>query len=168
MEGKNKIGWHVNKNGLSNELIQDLFSNINWVKPHFKGVFTFVDIPRSLIQKKSFSCIVNIGYHFIAIFACEKYMLYIDSFGLNFPPLKPEIEFFFSQDPFSRPVYVNKKQIQDLTSTYCGLYASLFILHLEAKRNKLSNYKNRKLSFHKNPISNDKKCMYFLKRLVNM
>lgn len=166
------IEWHINEDGLSNELVGDLVKSFPWVKPDFKGVHTYFNLSKNLIKQKNFSCIVNIGLHFIAIYAQEDFILYIDSFGDKFS-MMPKLVFqkalkkFFSSDPLSRPVYKNVQQIQHITSKYCGLYASLFILHLEAKRKGFASYQNRMLKFTKGKLlKNDHLCRKYIKRIL--
>lgn len=166
MMGENKIEWHLNENGASNILIEDLLSFPNWLQPHFKGVFTYFELIPDKILFPSFSAVVNIGRHFVTIYGEENFILYIDPFGSPIP--HEEIYSFFSQDPLKRYLYWNRKTVQDMQSSHCGLFAALFTLHLEAKRNnQFATYKDKLLSFYgkNNLLKNDALCVKYIKNI---
>lgn len=161
MDPKTDLSWHINKEGLSNTVLENLLVESK-VPSSFKGIFSCDNIPLHLTHEKCFSIIVNIGYHFISVIAKNQFIIYIDSFGS--PAREVNINDFLLK--CERPVFYNTSQIQSFSSTFCGFYACLFIIFFSKKsENPL------KLSFHtdeKKLKMNDALCITYIKILLNV
>lgn len=163
----NTLEWHINKNGLSNILLEDLMKMaMNDVADSaYQGVYTHFNIPSSLKQLPNFSIIVNVGAHFVAIYATPQYILYLDPFGT--PIMQANIVHTLTSEEYDRPIFTNCRQVQALDSTHCGLFSCLFVLHLETKRLQTPFYKDVQLKFvSKNLTKNDFLCIKYLKRII--
>ena len=149
----------MNKAGLSNILIQDLMKFLDKDK-NFIGVYTILDIKKLKINKKlKCTLIVNIGAHFICIVVGKKVVYYIDSFGMK--PHQKEVKFFLTK--CNRPVSYNKRQIQDISSSYCGLYACLFALYFGT-----TSTVPVKFNFQQKYLKeNDTLCVRYIKQLID-
>ena len=119
----------ANKKGVTNIFLQNVLIPLT---EYFKGVFSSDTIPYFNNSEK-FSLIVNlskhneIGTHFIGIFYDKKYIYYFDSYGL--PCLIPQIKVFLNS--FQCEVYYNKRSIQSIESSLCGIFCLNFIYLLE-------------------------------------
>ena len=154
----NTLSWHLNKDGLSDTLLKDLIEKAN-VGSVFDGIFPLQAIPSKLRKKKSFVIIVNIGYHFVTVYATKDFVYYVDSFGKK-PPQTLYSSFL---DFCERPVYFNSSQVQSKHSTHCGLYSCLFTIYFSKKiPNFTLHFEKKKTLLQKN----DKKCIEFLKTLI--
>jgi hypothetical protein len=135
----------------------------------FLGVYSADSIPkRTLAGRASFLIIINLGNgktredgHFVAVAGFNDGILYLDPFGFE-PP--------FGDDggevrPFlrlcRREVYYNSKQIQDFRSSYCALYAILFVWYLDSERPFRLTFRIRG-----NLLLNDRTCIDYLRRLM--
>ncbi len=153
-----KLSWHLNQYGVSNDLLEDLMKFLSH-DTDFLGVFTIADLMKSKCYKKRrFIFILNIGMHFVCLYAQENFVYYIDSFGEK--PDSPPVKKFLKQ--CKRNVYYNRRQIQDFSSAYCGLYACLFALFF-GKANMTVNilhFKNVNLKY------NDVLCLKYIKKFI--
>ncbi len=160
MSDESELKWHLNANGLSNEVIEDLLNFTNFSIPFF-GVKSMFAIPLKIASKDCFSLIVNVGAHFVCIYGTPKQINFIDSFGRKPSVYDKCVTRFLKK--CNRPVYYNARQIQDLTSSFCGMYAAMFCLFFAGKhRNNVNT-----LSFSdKNLLINDTKCYKYIKQLI--
>jgi hypothetical protein len=132
----------------------------------FIGVYSVDSIPkRTLAGRGNFFIVLNLGDgrkkedgHFVAVAAYPDVVLYMDPFGLE-PPTDRYVRPFLRL--CRRPVYFNHVQVQDITSSYCGLYAILFVWHLDAGRPFKLRFRRRG-----NLMINDRTCMDYLRRLL--
>lgn len=158
------LKWHLNRDGLSNKLLDDLMRMTLPENDCYSGVYPYTEIPASLASTLHFSVIVNVGQHFVAIYGEPEFILYLDPFGIGIT--HDEITHGFGM---ARPIFCNKKQVQDLKSTHCGLFSSLFIIHLERKRSGDSGYQNTVLNFYTEAEelkNNDKLCVQYIKDAI--
>jgi len=165
------LSWHVNGGGLSNALIIDLMKNAE-VSNHYQGLYPYNKIPMSCADLTEFTIIFNVGLHFVMVYATSDYVMYVDSMGM--PPSHPNMKQFLRR--CQRLIVHNIIQIQADTSSYCGLYAALFVIFLDYKQTgKLDS--NSKLQFHTSKAVthkthndelkvNDDTCVQFLKNLI--
>lgn len=154
------LDWHINQNGLSNHVLTNLLNHLSVSDKYYKGVFAFDNIPNNLCNESVFIIIVNIGLHFVTIYATSDFVLYIDSLG---KPSPSNMSFFLSQ--CKRPIFFNNRQIQSFTSTHCGFFAVLFVLFFNGKE---KGTKMRPIKFHDtNLSSNDKLCTKYIKQIGN-
>lgn len=158
----NSLQWHLNKYGLSNVLLSDLLKNANIGKSLFKGIYPVDGIPKRISAHKNFIIIINIGLHFVTLYAKPKVLIYIDSFGQK----PPSSLHSFLQSCKQKSVVYNKKQIQSLESTHCGLYAVLYVLLFNAKK---SGKKCKSIKFNgNNLLKNDDICIRHIKYYVSL
>lgn len=155
----NKLQWHVNEHGLSNEVLDNLMKSSHACNLYF-GTFPFDSMPSDVCAKKKFVLLVNVGLHFVCIFANKNVVLYVDSLGR--PSSLKEVQHFLRL--CARPVFFNMKKIQSTSSTHCGLYACLFGLFFCKRENQ---ERVGKMCFEKrNLLKNDQICLKYLKRLL--
>lgn len=112
--------------GLSNEFVENvgkkLFGNL------FYGVFPCDAYPN--IKRKNFCVIFNLakhnedGSHFVTVVKSSKTIFYFDSFGRK---CKNSYILKF-MNKFSLPIEYNDFQIQDRSSSLCGLFCIFFII----------------------------------------
>jgi hypothetical protein len=147
--------------GVSSFSITNLLKNC----PFFKGVYSCNQIPTSLQAEFFFSIICNLstadqkGSHFITIAAFKDYVFYIDSLGWKC--FNPFIKQFLLS--LNRTIFINQKQYQEYTSSYCGLYCTLHVLHFGTPR---EYQRINKLVFSANLEENDKMCIKYIKKLL--
>jgi hypothetical protein len=147
--------------GINNKTIEGLLQTC----PLFKGVFSCNNIPASLSNNDSFSIVCNLskveepGTHFITIVCFKDYVLYIDSIGMHCFNL--DITRFLLN--LNRTIFYNTKKIQSITSTYCGMYCVMYILHFNTP---LHYQHDNKLSFTIDMQKNDKQCVKNVSRLI--
>ena len=152
------LNWHLNKKGISDEVIAD-FLQMCQVSKKFKGVYPFTNLPKSLKNESHFSIIVNIGHHFVTLHVKPSYILYIDSFGQ--PISDSEILIFLGKKLTRTPLYYNTRQIQSLYSSHCGIYAIFFILYHDKRIKSPMKFKNHDL------LQNDDLCIHHIKSIVH-
>lgn len=145
--------------GISNLYIESI---LRPTCPDFLGVFSANTIPTALLQRDKFSIVCNLsgveepGSHFISIIASTDSVLYIDSLGLV--SVVAEISNFLGK--LKKPVYYNERQVQDVSSKYCGFYCILFILYV--------NYPCTSVSFYdKQLLRNDVVCVKKIREILN-
>lgn len=155
---------HLQTSGVSDVFIKDFLKQMN-ISNHFKGVF-FHDDPKlhALIRDRnkapSFICIVNIGLHFVTLVIKAQSAFYVDTFGMPCPTLLKLI-----LEESARDLYYNKKQIQSLSSTHCGLYSCLFALYFDSE-GKHFPYALRFERGKRGTARNDKRCITYLKEIA--
>ena len=112
--------------GFSNQFIENVGAEL--IGSSFYGVFPCDAYP--IIKKKNFSIIFNlskhdeVGSHFIALIKNEKNIYYFDSFGKK---CKNSYILKFMKK-FNLPILHNGFQVQDRSSSYCGLFCLFFII----------------------------------------
>ena len=116
------------------------------------------------------SFIVNVGNHFVSVIITAVSILYIDSFAGRLST--PQLATLFSRvkkretksrsGVLNRTFFRNKRQIQSIESTHCGLYAILFcVWYLKHPSDRM------KLRFSQSDLNqNDAMCVKYLKKLV--
>ncbi len=151
----------MNKKGLSNVLIEDLMKNLD-KNPHYLGVFPVtVILKKKFHTRPRFNLILNTGGHFVCIHAEESFVFYIDSLGMIPLAVTNQLEQFLTK--CKRPIFYNRRQVQAVESVYCGLYACLFTLYFG-----MPIFKEWKLVFYKNLKENDKLCLKYLKKMLDV
>lgn len=153
---------HVGKDwGMTNKLVHSIASSL--CQNYYRGLFTPFDTAAALRVMAPASdirpvvTIWNVGQHFVCIYCCGDYVLYLDSFG--FPCFNPHIKKFLAG--LKRNVFYNQQQIQSASSKHCGLYAILFSLYYDKLTRKA------KLSFGTDCEKNDDLCMMYLHKLMH-
>lgn len=154
----------------SNVDIHSFLSRMNL--QDYRGIFASDDIDPTLTKTKNFSIVVNIlpinqshqVGHFISIIGRANSVLYIDTLGMEciFPPIARFLE------KCQRPIFYNEKQIQSMSSNYCGLFCILFVLFFDRKKKKHKNTTNRLLFYKKNKnlIKNDRLCEMYIRTFM--
>ena len=136
-----------------NNICQSLCPNI------YEGLYDkseLKDKGNFLIHKKIFSIIVNIGRHYVCIYAEKDFSIYIDPLG--FASMTKEVNSFLQK--IKRKTFTNTSKLQRLNSNHCGMYAIMFCKHFDLDK------KNRpKMVFYKKQ-NNDNKCIHYLKKLI--
>lgn len=155
----NIVTSNVDKNiGVTNELIDSLCKDLS---PRlYKGLYTSITPPTNQLSKlNSFTIIINVGGHFVTIYAKENFLIYIDPFGL---PCFCKSILNFMQN-CKRPIFRNNLAVQSFKSKYCGLFAILFVIFFDKPQNKLI------LKFHPSKFlfKNDSLCLSYLKKLID-
>jgi hypothetical protein len=146
----------VFENGLTNVYIAKFLTAHS---KNFRGVFSANNINNRLLTARTFSIVCNLsrhdesGSHFITILAYPKYILYIDSFGLQC--FNSDIKKFMKR--LDKPIFHSTSQVQALSSNFCGFFCILQVLARESKI---------KVKFSKNPKNNDATCIKHIKRMI--
>ena len=180
---KKPITWHVNEEGLSNEVISDFMSLI-MSKGLYLGVFPWYKLNKKEILSRDqtmhypFGFIVNTGGHFVSVVVRDKDILYTDSFAAPIPdPLRA---FFLNMNSardkkkkknkrknVRRAVLRNNRQIQSFSSTHCGLYAALFTIWNVVPKEALQHINEQGLTFSRTNLEeNDALCVRYLKNCI--
>lgn len=159
-----RVKINVTSKGVTNQTI-DAFCRHLCPEIH-KGTFPSDMIPDNISSFSLFSIIVNLGTlkrkqlipigHFVTIIKTKLHIIYIDPFGL--PCLQPDVIRFMML--CQCPVYHNNKQIQDISSNYCGMFAILFSCYFDRKP-------SFSMTFSAQYKSNDHKCITYLKKIIN-
>lgn len=161
MGDSESISWHINSDGLSENVLSDLMSQFTNLRM-YKGVFPYNHI--KVNDKENFSIIVNVGFHFVAICVYDSFVLYIDPLGSPVPFL-PELILFLTN--LKKPIFFNRKQIQSKKSSHCGFFSCLFCIYFEY--NLMNEQTHLTLSFHKKElITNDELCISYINRLYEI
>ncbi|MBC6498039.1 MAG: hypothetical protein GDA54_06980 [Alphaproteobacteria bacterium GM7ARS4] len=151
----------------------------------YAGVFSADKIPPELAGRSRFAILVNLDpweegekrdalrrqrrqakrrrrphdeAHFVCIFAVADQVTFLDSYGMK-PKQRHVCQFLRD---CNRPTAFNSNQVQDFGSSFCGLYALLFLLRL-AKRPASSIRFHREKS---NLEKNDNLCLNYLLQLL--
>ena len=160
------------KRGVTNDLINDFCQEICSLEPQnlFAGVYSVDQIPVNALARRKFFCIIinlasrekrQLEGHFVCICVHPTSCFYIDPFGL--PNLMSEIVYFLKR--CSRPVFYNRKQIQHMKSPFCGMYVALFATYYN---DPLGETRRLRLRFEDGGKKrNDRRCMTYLKKLVD-
>ena len=163
-----RLRLHVDPSiGLSNKVVERYTFLICGDK--FKGVYSADRIPLRLAARPSFTIIVNLelmeergresGGHFVTVVGGEEEIYYIDPYGL--PSAVPQVNRFL--ELCRRPIYQNFRQIQDLDSIYCGMYAILFARFFDREKSPF------KMSFLRSNLKrNDRRCVEYLRRMIKI
>lgn len=140
------------------------------------GVYSKDQLVKMRVKPNTdFNCIVNLmdlfdeegnqlpGSHWVALsfFSKERIWTYFDSFGF----LPPVEVINFCRRINHREIIYSNKQIQDIESSWCGLYALLFTEYMRSHKNSIrERYRSfeREFGRSKNRILNDK----VLKQLI--
>ena len=160
---------HVRKSGLSHSFIRCLIESMPGIGDDFAGVYILDELPDFANKKSCWSCIVNLitrsesssgmSGHFVAIIKKEDYYLYLDPYGL--PAMHADTRRLLK----NKPVFYNKKCIQSIRSTHCGLFCILFIarLHCGAKMDSSAYF----FSENDNDNKNDSRCFNYLNAIID-
>lgn len=154
---------HVSKDwGMTNDMVNDIAMAL--CPNLYKGLY----MPEHLLrismagnilqqqQQQPFTMIINVGKHFVTVVSHEKYVLYLDPFGI--PCMQPQVRQFLRG--LHSKIFYNKTQIQQLKSKHCGLYAVLFALYYDVPA------RSTRLKFDENASEkNDKLCTVYLHKL---
>ena len=156
--------------GISNRFLQSFCRTA--CSRDFAGVFASDRLPTDICNKPNFIIVVNLGKrdsltqdgripvgHFITIVASPKQVTYIDPFGLP-PSGSPAVGAFLSS--CKRRIKINRKQVQDMESNYCGLFCILFVCYADGRGREME------LRFYRtNMKRNDKLCDQYLNRMFS-
>lgn len=110
-------------------------------------------LPAKLIKNGEYGFVINLsrsseaGSHWVGLYIKDSAATYLDSYA--FQPKSFYINDFIKKNCIT--FEYNKQQLQQLNSTVCGMYASLFILHM-MNGGTLKTFNNR---FSKNLVFND-------------
>lgn len=98
-------------------------------------VCAFNELPLKLVKNREYGFVMNLsrstepGSHWTALYIDKKRKAsYFDSYGFRFADKNHHIRRLIKEN--CKRVYCNKQQLQQLNSSVCGMYASLFILHM--------------------------------------
>jgi len=129
----------------------------------FHGVFSADTIPTQLLQRDIFSIVCNLskvdepGSHFVTIISQPHKIFYIDSLGL--PCVTPAIDKFLRK--LRKPVFFNRRQIQHVSSKFCGFYCILFVLYFDRKETSPLRFESTNL------LLNDRVCVKKIQEILN-
>ena len=129
----------------------------------FLGVFSEKNIPPRLSRKQNGTMIILLGKsaqevgHYVTLILSPQYVLYIDTFGL--PCLSSSIRTFIARS--KRDLFFNTKQIQAVTSKYCGIYSILWVLLFDEKNKRVKSVKFQA------PHLNDDLCRMYIIKIIN-
>lgn len=162
---------HVNPSaGISNQLLNRLANT--FCSNHFKGVFASDCIPSILAGQPRFIIIVNLARkkttkinlgHFVTILATPNCVQYIDPYGMKC--IQPDVNRFLHH--CGRTIRQNKKQYQDFTSVYCGMFCLLFASYADRLNSvRPPKFKLNFFSQKKKLRQNDIKCVQYLRKLI--
>lgn len=132
--------------------------------PGFLGVYPSDLLPKT-IQRYPASIVVNLdnhkeeGSHWISIyFDGNKRAFYFDSFAMG--PVVPSIKCFMNNNSLKRTY--NRRRLQALTSSVCGVYCVLYVIHRTKKKSTCGFFKK----FSRNYVRNDVIVSKLFKRIV--
>jgi len=101
-----------------------------------------VDITELNSLHNNTNYIINLGNntHWVALYVNDNIVIYSDSFGVV-PPLRilKLVKKYANEIVSPVQFHHNTKEIQNLNSGYCGLYALLFLLIMNKKKTKIMN-----------------------------
>jgi len=125
-----KLDQSVSLEGLSNAYVEKIGRKI--IKnSFFYGVYPCDLHPKLKKSIKTFSIIFNTGTsdtngkHFVAIYSNPKRLYYFDSFG---DEPNAYIKEFIKNAQSGRQIVVNRKQIQNSDSVFCGYFCLAYLL----------------------------------------
>jgi hypothetical protein len=151
--------------GVSNLYIQDAAKT--FCSDDFAGVFSSDAIPESLHKRERFNAVCNLsrlgeeGTHFVTLVGRPAAVLYIDTFGL--PCHNDDIGQFLQR--CGRPVLFNFRRIQSTTSAHCGLFALMYVMFYDRRRE--AEHPNARLNFSRRDLNdNDQKCFQYISQMI--
>ena len=135
-------------------------------------------INRALKNRKdpneNIALIINIGNHFVTVIVNDYSVQYFDSFALPITDTKIRsfLEYLLlpptplpNRDARKKLFFANKKQIQDYTSTHCGLYAVLFaVWYIKPASKRFTLRFSNDVNLL---MRNDKLCLKYLKQFID-
>ena len=136
------LDWHINALGLSNDVLDSLLSTA-CISNQYLGSFPvsqLKNIPTFSLKHLYITLIINVGHHFVSLCIGRKFVLYIDSFGR--PIQDRRVTQFIEKRAPDLPIYYNSTRIQSKSSSYCGLYAVLYVLYFDCCNNFKGGRKN--------------------------
>lgn len=166
------VSKHADRRGMTKSLLDSICRTL--CPNLYKGLYNASDIPIATLQNfKSFTIILfltskdlgvsastNVG-HFVTVHATPSTILYIDPYGLP-PCFHPHVAKFLHAKK-KRVVLVNRKQVQHVNSTHCGLFAVLYAVYFDDP----SREKRFALRFpRKATPNNDKLCKRYLNEML--
>ena len=177
----NNSRTHLQKNGLSQKFLNALAHCFpKTLLPNFAGVYNISQANYRLLNKgmgQEYSCILNLCTdkdvsdgkvgHYVGIIKNKKYTLYLDPFGL--PVLRNDVAKIMLASKGEGRFFYNRKRVQSANSSFCGLYALLFLLKMhenEYLRSKNKRAKNLIFAEDDAGGKNDERCVEYLIELV--
>lgn len=155
--------------GVSNNMVDSFCRSLclsNIASP-YKGVFAADEIPvKRLCGETNFNIVVNLATresasdigHFITIHARNNIVFYIDPTGI--PCLQHHVRDFLKS--LARPLFFNTRKIQNIVSSFCAMYAILYIYYFNEERPSF------KIIFAGDgERANDQKCVAYLHQLID-
>ena len=153
--------------GISNIYIDSILSKLPLL---WNGVYSSDNIPQSLLRgANNFIIVVNFsrantsGSHFITFCRLNRKYIFLDSMATPPSALPPDIRSILSNKSI---IYLFKYPIQDIISHYCGFYCIYFVLYMNASVTLRQLFSPKILSV-RNLLSNDAKCLYAIKSMIN-
>jgi len=153
--------------GISNIYIDSILSKLPLL---WNGVYSSDNIPHLLLRgTHDFIIVVNFsrahtpGSHFITLCRLNHEFIILDSLATYPGALPPELRSLLRN---STTRYAFNYPIQDILSHYCGFYCIYFVLHLNAPSSLQELLDPKIFSVH-DLLSNDAKCLYAIKTMIN-
>ena len=166
--------------GMSNHMLETLISELSQFVSAgsaddalFRGVYPIDLVPQSIFDESSDApllVVVNLASHsagereghFIVLYIHPQYCLYIDPVGLPCyrEPLKSALR------RLRRPVFSNLKRIQDITSSFCPMYAIAFCVYFTRGESQRPTFRPM---YFKNDggDSNDRSCIGYIQKMLD-
>ena len=120
----------VSRLGMTDSVITEILTLGN-ISSRFVGCYHLENMPGDIFRKKYFYAVINIGNHFVALYRTPTFVLYFDPLARPIPASLSELlKKRLSADVH---LYFNTKKIQAFTSSHCGIFVCLFLLHLDKK-----------------------------------
>ena len=136
----------VSRLGMTDGVITEILTLGN-ISSRFAGCYHVDNIPADVFRKKHFYVVVNIGNHFVALYRTPTFVFYFDPLARPMPASLSEL--LKKRLPDSVHLYFNTKKIQAFTSSHCGIFVCLFLLHLDKK----DQLNLPKLEFHEHDLT---------------
>ena len=178
----NKI--HLQKEGVSQEFLNSLTRCFpNKIVHNFQGVFNLTQAEKricTLKKEEEFCCIINLCTdedvergqvgHFVSIIKRKNgALMYLDPFGL--PAIHKGAKTFMRAISKNKFILYNKKCVQSMTSSFCGLYALLFLLKMAGQKKEEEEkyaWEKKNIFFNENDMDgkNDERCLKYINHIV--
>ena len=136
----------ISRLGMSDSVIEEILALGN-ISSRFAGCYHEYNIPSDIFRKKHFYIVLNIGNHFVALYRAPTFVFYFDSLARTMPASLAQLVQKRLTD--SVHLYFNIKKIQAFSSSHCGIFVCLFLLHLDKK----DQFNLPKLNFHERDLS---------------
>ena len=154
---------------MNTKQINDILKKNIFTRKIFQGVYARDQLKKIHVPENKRSAYVvhteplriKVGHWICIIFEPDGSAIFIDSFGIDLTGFHPDIQHFVKKN--SNQVFQNKRLLQDVTSSTCGLYVLYFIY----QKSKGKSLKEMLKPFHSfNTKKNDRWIIRHIQKIV--